>query len=482
VRFTAPYEAFPLFDVPDTAAGEAAPAAARGPGGAGRNDPCPCGSGRKYKKCCLGRDEDARAAGPERDAGGAAQRSHELDGRLLRELSDFAVRSFGAEWLRFLEDFFDPEAAIQLSAHWSVYHQRVRGETVADRYLEAHARRLSRAERAWLDAQRAAWLSVWEVTDVAPGEGMTLRDLLSGEGRRVREASGSRTAVVRDAMLARVVDHAGVSLVCGAHPRVLSPMEAAEVVRRARGRLRRRREVPLERLRDDAFGRYLIRRWEESVEEMEARAAVPPQLSNTDGEPFLLTTDHFEIAPGERPAVEAALAALEGAQPPEPGEDPAVYGFLRPGNAVHESWPNTVVGQARLSGAALALETNSRERADALRARVEAVCGGRIRHRAREHADPLSSRAARGRASAPPEPSGPEVEKLEREWKQRYYADWLDQSIPALGGKTPREAARSAQGRSALDVLLKEMENHEQRSTSGARFDFSVLRRELGLE
>ncbi len=24
----------------------------------GRNDPCPCGSGRKYKKCCLGRLED----------------------------------------------------------------------------------------------------------------------------------------------------------------------------------------------------------------------------------------------------------------------------------------------------------------------------------------------------------------------------------------------------------------------------------------
>lgn len=26
----------------------------------GRNDPCPCGSGKKYKKCCLPRDEAAR--------------------------------------------------------------------------------------------------------------------------------------------------------------------------------------------------------------------------------------------------------------------------------------------------------------------------------------------------------------------------------------------------------------------------------------
>ncbi len=23
----------------------------------GRNDPCPCGSGKKYKNCCLGKDE-----------------------------------------------------------------------------------------------------------------------------------------------------------------------------------------------------------------------------------------------------------------------------------------------------------------------------------------------------------------------------------------------------------------------------------------
>jgi tetratricopeptide (TPR) repeat protein len=37
----------------------------------GRNDPCPCGSGQKYKRCCLPRDEAAaaaeRAAAPTRD-------------------------------------------------------------------------------------------------------------------------------------------------------------------------------------------------------------------------------------------------------------------------------------------------------------------------------------------------------------------------------------------------------------------------------
>ena len=29
---------------------------------AGRNDPCPCGSGKKYKRCCLEKDEAAASA------------------------------------------------------------------------------------------------------------------------------------------------------------------------------------------------------------------------------------------------------------------------------------------------------------------------------------------------------------------------------------------------------------------------------------
>lgn len=29
---------------------------------AGRNDPCPCGSSKKYKRCCLPKDEEAAAA------------------------------------------------------------------------------------------------------------------------------------------------------------------------------------------------------------------------------------------------------------------------------------------------------------------------------------------------------------------------------------------------------------------------------------
>ena len=238
----------------------------------------------------------------------------------------------------------------------------------------------------------------------------------------------------------------------------------------------------MERLRDEAFGRYLIRRWEESVAQLDEARENVPELQNTDGDPLLLTTDHFEIASGARPAVEARLAALEGVEPAEAGEDPLVYVFLRPGNEQHTSWDNTVIGRASVSDQTLELETNSRERADALRERVEAACGARIRHRAREHADALSTMVASPERGPAPEPPPPELEQFLAEFKQRHYADWPDQSLPALGGKTPREASRTAGGRAALDVLLKDMENQEQRSPSGPAFDFSEIRRALRLD
>jgi len=476
VRLTLPYEAFALFDVDESPERRPAPLAGAGGAGVGRNDPCPCGSGRKYKKCHLPSDKQRRAAES------AQETVHDRDGRLVHELMLFAADRFGSEWQRHVKDFFDPAEALQFVVPWSVYGYPVQNATVLDGYLEESGDRLPRADRTWLEAQRASWLSVWEVTEVEPGMSLALHDLLSGETRRVREVSASQTLVARDALLARVVDHEGVSVMCGVYPRPLPPIDAAEVVRRARGRLRRKRAVPVERLRDGAFGRYLIRRWEDAVAEFDERRSVPRRLSNTDGDDLILTIDHYEIAPGARSAVEARLAALENVEQPDPDQDPTVYTFLRPGNPMHANWENTLIGRAQLSGSRLRLETNSRERADALRERIEAACGDRIRYRVREHTDPLSPKAALALGDTPPEPTPPEVEQMLLEFKEQHYADWVDQPLSALGDKTPRETARTARGRSAVDVLLKDMENHERRSDGGAAFDFGKIRRELRLE
>lgn len=472
VRLTFPYEAFVFFDVANTQRSLSSGVKV------GRNDPCPCGSGRKYKKCHLAADEAERASQRE------IERDHDVDAELARELTAYAIARFEFEWRGFMDDFSDPEWAIELAVPWSIYHYRIQEQTVLEWFLAEHGSQITRTERGWLTSQQAAWLSVWEVIGVEPGEGVTLRDLLSYEERCVRDVSASQTLVLRDALLARVVDHDGTSLVCGIHPWVHSPADAAEVVRRARGRLRRKRAVPVERLCDEAFGRYMIGRWEEAIEELEWRDAVPRELHNTDGDPLLLTTDHFAFEPASRAEIERRLAEMEGATAQgaefDSGEGGSFFTFLSPSNPKYSSMENTVVGHVCVEERTLTLDTNSRERADAMRARVEAACGALLRHRVREHVDPLSPAAQLTAAALPPPP--PEAGQLVLEFKRRHYADWVDHSLPALGGRTPREAVRTAEGRNAVDVLIKEMENLEQRGSDSHAFDFGEIRRQLEFE
>ena len=406
---------------------------------------------------------------------------HELDISLTYEIMEFALARFGAAWRDYEKDFTDADVVPELSAHWAVYHYRIDGTTALDRYLEEYGQRLPPARSAWLEAEAAAWLSVWEVIEVEPGRSLTLRDLLSHEERHVQETTASEQLVTRDAILVRVVDYDGVSILGGVHRRPLPPGHAAEVVRRMRGGwLRRKRAMPLDRLRDEAFGRSLIRRWEAAVARLDERSGLLPDLSNTDGDPLLFTTDHFRIAPGARSMVEARLATLEDVNLPIP-EDPA-YVFLRPGGTRHGNPENMVIGRAVVSGEMLRLETNSRERADALRKRVETACGDRIRYRGREHADPLPDKAALALPDSAPESFSPVPAQLVLDLKQHHYADWPDQPLPALNGQTPREAVRTAKGRTAVDDLLKDMENEERQSQPGAAFDFSEIRRTLGLK
>lgn len=86
------------------------------------------------------------------------------------------------------------------------------------------------------------------------------------------------------------------------------------------------------------------------------------------------------------------------------------------------------------------------------------------------------------RESSPP-PLPPEIaDEIMRSFKERHYAEWPDIPLPALEGKTPREAARSARGRKKLAALIGDMEKNELRQPAETRYDFTKLRRVLRVE
>jgi hypothetical protein len=144
----------------------------------------------------------------------------------------------------------------------------------------------------------------------------------------------------------------------------------------------------------------------------------------------------------------------------------------------------TVIGTATFGDAELRVETNSVERADALRARLEKACPGILAHQRRDQQNPMAPKLVtagtrRPTSGEPDEP--PTALAAVHAYKSRHYEEWADDPLPALHGKTPREAMRTADGRAAVEVLLKDFENHESRHQADARYDFGHLRRSLGL-
>src|SRR6187551_2951721 len=125
----------------------------------GRNDPCHCGSGKKYKHCCLA-EEQRRSESPEQLAWKRLRRA--IDG-LPNRLADFAADTYGLDaieeaWAEFMlweGGAFDPESPIApLFMSW-LYHawkpdpgdeyevdDALRGRTPTSVFLERYAPRL----------------------------------------------------------------------------------------------------------------------------------------------------------------------------------------------------------------------------------------------------------------------------------------------------------------------------------------------------
>lgn len=461
-----------------------------------RNAPCPCGSGRKYKKCHLAEDEAreraARGTGPEADEARARERRlaerdpvHGLDERITADALALARRRWGRP--------FDPEGALRACGlddpailgllGWCAGHHRgPDGRTALELWLAERAGDLDDAGRRLTAARQAAWFSLHEVLAAVPGESVTLRDLLAGGEHVVRERSASRTLAPREVILATVLELGDRAVLGGCHPRVVPP-RAGDVARRAIRKLLRTRArlVAPAALRELTADASLFAIWQANVRQLDALP--PPHLCNTDGEDLLLTVDRFEIAPGAAEELVTGLLALPGARREDGGTGPTEIAFIREGNAMG-ALPTTLVGRAVLTGDRLRLETNSLARADRLRGLVQDRLGAGVRFRIREHGDPTARAAeAAGRPAAAPQELPPDALEALRQLKAEHYARWLDEAIPALRGLTPRQAAKKRGAvREALCLLLSEAEHAEARQPEGQRFDVSFLRRELALE
>jgi hypothetical protein len=485
-----------------------------------RNDPCPCGSGKKHKRCCLVRVEEEHAPGLRLRAVQAG-----LEERILR----FSPAAFDKAELEGAGEDFAPEEASDpeypeenLFFPWLLYtwrperrgkrreapgatpgrgrnsqrKARTYGPTMAAAFLDAQGEKLSGEERAFLEAVLRSPFSFFSVVAVEPGRRITLRDLLLEEEVEVVERTASQTVRRGDLLYGRVVRCDRLALLVGSGSIVLPPSAIEPVIRfRALIRDGMNASSPELLLAIEVQVRAFYFLLRQSV-----LHPPTPDLHNTDGDPIELHEIVYEVQSAD--AAFEALAPLSViASPDELRADArrdargrllsVEFTWGKLGNQIHASWDNTTLGNIRLDGQEMRIEVNSAKRAKRIQAEVRRRLGPHAIHKTTlirsteallRDGDRVETAADRRRRKEQKAlESQPEVQAMLREMLEAHWEAWPDEPIPMLDGRTPMEAVKTRDGRDMVEALVIEAERLEQsKPPHQPRYDFTRVWRRLG--
>jgi hypothetical protein len=453
----------------------------------GRNDPCFCWSGKKYKKCCL----EKREAGPLAVSPDTGSFTSEERASAIQKLLKFASgpefiadRDIGERlfWGGRLEDRTDeeirrveelPQTDVNFNT-WFLYDMDVDNEqTVADFFLAREGGRLTAGEAAYLKAAAKTHFRLYEVERVESDQGFRLKDLWTGESLQVAERAATRSFVQWDLMATRLMNLGADGWVSDGGIYDYPPRAKEPLLRALRSEHKRfQRNFPG---RDDAaffkrIGMFFNHWWLDWV-------VFPPfpKMVTPEGDEMVFTKAHFDIEDADR-----LLISLE-ARPDLEKIEPEAYGW-------REAIPDgqRSLGTFTIKENRLILETVSKERAERGRRLLEEIAGASVRYRLTEYQDPEQAiKASEGREIKTQNPIPEEIQApLLKKFLDDHYRKWLDEELPALSYRTPRHAVKLKTFRPKVIDLLKSMENMEARAATRGKtpYDFGWIWRESGLE
>ncbi|CAM2950850.1 hypothetical protein BST27_12850 [Mycobacterium intermedium] len=406
----------------------------------GRNALCWCGSGLKYKKCHLGREQQPLA---------------ERVGWLYMKAGEHAVASgwteavaeVACERCRYADDF---SAALDAALEDPLVTDAVLFEGGAfEEFLEVRGHLLPDDERQLAEQWLLVHRSVFEVEDVHRGHGITVRDLRTGDIHEVRERTASRQLKPGHLICARVVPAGDSMQIFGG----IEPVALHE------------RDALIELLDTEPDPVTLVAQL--------SRRFAPPELVNTEGDPLAICEATVQVS--DPAAMEAALDGtydrVEGYEPPQWIEHVTTNGM------------NRVRASLVLDGQTLRVQTNSETRMDrvlTLLARLDPTMNlledsRRPIHDVREAAELGGQLPTAGEDAL--DPDDPEVAAMLDDFIRDYETKWLDEPIPALKGHSPRQAADDPTRRGDLIKLLDSFPTEARSGT----MDVRRLRAALGL-
>ncbi len=461
-----------------------------------RNDPCPCGSGKKFKKCCLLKEQTSRPL------------TREILGQACREafslLLDFAVKF--PEPLetpplgRPVPELPDEEARHTLQNElltiWIFYlwfpldalAQAIPSDrTVAAKFLKEEGHNLDGITRRYIEAARLEPFSYWQVESVSPGAGVLLKDMVTGEERSVADLSISRSAAQWDIFFAQVVGLEGLYILNGMGLYPLAPARFRQGIDGFADGIRKRVGQKPDRLSLLRHQTEFVNHYLSCVEEMLNPKL--PELRNMDGDKLVMAKSRYSFAPDRRADVIQAIRALRDLHEEDrrDGADRFVW-MAMPKSTGHKD--KVVKGSAAVGPDWLESECNSEARDKALRRRLLKTLGALLTHESTNLQPFHPEKAARKPPNSEGEKSGAiDLSTLSAEDRQRFdavfeqqYMSWLDTEVPMLGGKTPRQTARTAHGKAQVAAMINDWEHMQNRNPGlQYRFDFNKLRAEIGI-
>ncbi|MCC7161264.1 MAG: SEC-C domain-containing protein [Anaerolineae bacterium] len=494
----------------------------------GRNDPCWCGSGKKYKNCHRDADQEGESRRRQKDAlfdalgRFALQRKYEIAFRQAGKLF------FGVDRAPAPSD--DPEQLkdFQRALDYFIFDSRLaEGTRIIELFADLEGKYLSPLQRKWLDQWQHAVLIPLEVLEVHRGQGVRVRDLLTGEEYEVREQRGSETILRWEIVFMRLMpmdEHyefggSGLHL----------PVSYFGLVHRYLN------DLWLEYQLDQPEGTYkefchstshLINQF--ILNDIGAGMTRPPLLSTPEGDLMARCRAAYGVL--DSSAALQRLRAHAGLDEEKDAEgeghlfiwyqDDAARALLQKHGPPFVSHPplagdasgRRILGDLTLRADTLEINTVSRRRLDAFKELLVQALGAMIRHREDQVASlaEILADTQEDEAGAEDdelelsEPTAPasrahdldpakgfipvsdapaELQALAEQYRADYNRRWIDLEIPALHGATPRDAVKTLAGRVRVIRLLKTFEQQQARRVvdAGPRFDWNVISEELGL-
>jgi hypothetical protein len=363
----------------------------------GRNDPCPCGSGKKYKQCCLHVERIQAANDRSQAVSRALSWLMALHGRAARESIDNTFLGGLSDEERDQLQELEPklfEGIMVNAMEWLLAEGfiTVKGHErrVAELLLGRGGPLFSAEQRQWIELLASQPLGLYEVIEVVPGECIRLQDVLFPEKEPVlvRERTGSQQAVKFDLIATRIIPIEGHFELSGAAyliPRHRSFDLIAELRHELDGIASDSPEAK------EILGAIIPDYW---LKLYVSPPEIPQLVDYVTGEPILLITDHYRVQDWD--ALDQAMASAADVE----------------GNR-EEGWSRVFEGKDGLWRRSVTIELDQRPNrvkvfyrtqafADQGRPWFEGLTGRAVTFLSREISDPKGMFAQRQAAEVPP--------------------------------------------------------------------------------